>query len=48
MKEWEEPLQYLMTEDIQKLLLSKGNLKMLQVAYFAFAKYKRRGRSPKK
>ena len=42
MKEWEEPLQYLMTEDIQKLLLSKGNLKMLQVAYFAFAKYKRR------
>ena len=42
MKEWEEPLQYLMTEDIQKLLLSNGNLKMLQVAYFAFAKYKRR------
>ena len=42
MKEWEEPLQHLMTDDIQNLLLSNGNIQMLQIAFFAFAKYKRR------
>ncbi len=41
MEEWNRPLKYLNTEEVQSCLLKDGRLEFLKQSYFAFAMYNR-------